>query len=315
VQRLAGFLMLVGFLGGCGILPQTRELAQQRPADLPTQIELGGTPFFPQEDYHCGPAALAMTLNAAGAKTTPESLVDEVYLPGRKGSLQIEMLASARRNGFVGYELAPKLEHVLREIAGGSPVIVLQNFMFSFNPLWHYAVAIGYDLDRAEIILRTGMKQRQTMPFGVLEYTWRDGGYWAMVAMPPGKLPATAQEETYIAAITALETSRRTHEANLAYAAALARWPKNLTARVGLGNTAYALQDLQTARAAFQQATLDHPHATIAFNNLAHTLADLGQMDAALVAARHAVSLGGPMRAEAQATLDELLKKSATTPK
>lgn len=308
-RLLAGFFLLLA--GGCAILPQTREIAHHRPAGLPVKVELSETPFFPQEDYHCGPAALAMTLNAAGANMTPDVLVEQVYLPGRQGSLQVEMLAAARRNGYVGYELEPKLGHVLREIAAGSPVIVLQNFLLSWFPAWHYAVAIGYDLERAEIILRTGLKQRQTMPFSVFEYLWEDGGYWSMVAMPPGKLPATAREETYAVAVTALERSRHARQAHTAYAALLARWPKNLAGQIGLGNTAYALQDLKRAEAAFRQATLDHPDSAIAFNNLAQTLADLGNFAEAQQTARKAVSLGGPLQASAQTTLDEILMKSA----
>ena len=96
------------------------------PPGLPEQVELA-TPFFPQEEYQCGPAALATALVSAGAQTTPEALVPQVYVPERKGSFQVEMLAAARRHGMVSYALAPKFEDLLREIAAGTPVIVLQN--------------------------------------------------------------------------------------------------------------------------------------------------------------------------------------------
>ena len=43
---------------------------------------------------------LATSLVYFGAKVTPEELADQVYLPERKGSLQVEMMASARRNGM-----------------------------------------------------------------------------------------------------------------------------------------------------------------------------------------------------------------------
>ena len=160
---LAGFIFLL--LGGCAALaPQTRELSQNRPADLPTRAELATVPFYPQEDYFCGPAALAMALNHAGATTSPEALVDQVYLPGRKGSLQVEMLAAARRNGFVAYELAPQLKDLIAEVAAGTPAIVLENYGFSWYPVWHYSVVVGYDLDQLELIRRSGFKQRLTMP-------------------------------------------------------------------------------------------------------------------------------------------------------
>ena len=40
-------------------------------------VELAQTPFFPQDRYQCGPAALATVLGAAGVHVTPEELVPE----------------------------------------------------------------------------------------------------------------------------------------------------------------------------------------------------------------------------------------------
>ena len=45
--------------------------------DVTETIELSGTPFFPQEEYQCGPAALATVLNAAGVAVAPDDLVDQ----------------------------------------------------------------------------------------------------------------------------------------------------------------------------------------------------------------------------------------------
>ena len=170
----AGFLFLGIALSGCAvILPQSSALREQRPPDLPVRVELTAIPFFAQTEYQCGPAALAMALNAAGIGVTPEALVEQVYIPARKGSLQVEMLAATRRRGLIAYELAPQLTDVLGEIAAGAPVIVLENYGFRIYPIWHYAVAIGYDLERVEIIRRSGTKQRQTMPLGVFVDLWR----------------------------------------------------------------------------------------------------------------------------------------------
>ena len=38
------------------------------------------------------------------------------------------MLAAPRRYGMVSYQLAPRLENLLREVAAGIPVIVLQDY-------------------------------------------------------------------------------------------------------------------------------------------------------------------------------------------
>ena len=60
--RLAAGALVVA-LGGCAsLVPQTISLRDAWPAGVPEQVELGAVPFFPQEDYQCGPAALATTL-------------------------------------------------------------------------------------------------------------------------------------------------------------------------------------------------------------------------------------------------------------
>jgi hypothetical protein len=306
-RLLAGFLFLAVALGGCAvILPQTQALKEQRPSDLPVRAELTDVPFFAQEDYQCGPAALAMALNAAGVSVTPEALVDQVYIPARHGSLQVEMLAATRRHGLIAYELEPQLSDMLREVAAGTPVIVLENYGFRIYPLWHYAVVVGYDFEQGQTIRRSGTKPRQTMPFAVFEYLWKDDGHWAMVALPPDRLPVTATELRYTSAVVALEKSGQIRNAHTAYDTLLRRWPGSLAGQMGRGNTAYALKDFATAEAAFRQATHDHPSTSAAFNNLAQVLADRGKLDEAIAAAEHAVSLGGPLLPATQATLEEI---------
>jgi tetratricopeptide (TPR) repeat protein len=147
------------------------------------------------------------------------------------------------------------------------------------------------------------------MATGLFEFLWIDGRRWAMVAVDPGRLPATAREESFAAAAAALEKSGRVAEANRAYAAALERWPANLVDLMGLGNTAYALGRLAEAETAFRRAAAAHPLAGAAFNNLAQTLADQGKLDAALQAAHEAVKLGGATLPTAQATLEEIQKQ------
>jgi tetratricopeptide (TPR) repeat protein len=269
---------------------------------MPARVELTGVPFHPQEEYQCGPAALATVLVHAGVATTPEALVPQVYLPARGGALQAEMLAAARRHGLVSYRLAPALGDLLQEVADGSPAIVLQNLAAGFAPLWHYAVVIGYDLPREEIILRSGTTSRAVMKLSTFERTWARGEHWAMLALAPERLPATADEDRYVAAIAALErvapgTARR------AYTKALERWPGNLAAQIGQGNAAYAMRDLLGAEAAYREAIRRHPGAADAWNNLAQSLLELEQRHEALAAAQRAVDIGGPRLAQYRATL------------
>ena len=295
-------------LAGCVNLPQTDALRREGGAGLPPHVELASVPFVTQDEYQCGPAALAMVLNAASVAVDPSALVNEIYIPARKGSLQVEMLAGARRHGLLAYELAPELKDVLTEVAAGNPVIVLQNLGLLL-PYWHYAVVIGYDLEKQEILLHSGATARRAMALGLFEFLWIDGHRWAMVALAPNRMPVSAREAPLAAAAAALEKAGRVTEAKQAYTALLTRWPDNLVGLMGLGNTAYALGRSAEAEAAFRKATIAHPRAAAAFNNLAQVLADQGKLDAGLEAARKAVSLGGPYLPTAQATLEEVLEK------
>ncbi|MGQ0526258.1 MAG: PA2778 family cysteine peptidase [Betaproteobacteria bacterium] len=300
VPAVAGALLSL-LLGGCAT-PQVAALIAAPPPALPERSELAKTPFFPQERYQCGPAALATVLVQSGVATTPEALVDSVYLSERQGSLQAEMLATARRHGRVAYQLAPRLDELLREVATGTPVVVLQNLAFSFAPRWHYAVVVGYDRTREDIILRSGTTERLVMTLSNFERTWARSEHWAMVAVPPDRLPATAREEPYVAAAVALERVSP-NDARRAYATALAHWPRNLLARMGLGNTAYAAKDLATAEREFRKAALDHPDAADAWNNLATVLHETGRKSEALDAARRAIALGGARLPQYERTL------------
>jgi tetratricopeptide (TPR) repeat protein len=300
-RLLAGVCLLC--LGACATPPQTLQVQHSHAPALPRHVELAKVPYFAQDAYQCGPASLAMSLNASGISVSPDTLTPELYLPGRHGSLQVEMLAAARRHGAVAYQLAPELIDMMREIASGTPVIVMQNLAFSWYPVWHYAVAIGYDLDKTAIILRSGPEQRQLLPMSTFEYTWARSGYWAIVTLPPGNIPATADENAFVSAASAFERINGPDAALPAYSAATERWPKNLAARIGLGNTAYKLHDLKEAESAFRQAARDHPDSVAALNNLAQTLADESRYQEALDAAKAAVRLGGPFSQTAQETL------------
>jgi hypothetical protein len=314
-RLLAGFVVLALLISGCSLIaPQTyalKETLKEKSLDIPPRVDLAGVPFFLQVDHYCGPSSLAMVLQAAGVDVTPEALVSQVFLPGRKGSLQVEMLAAARRHGLVAYEVEPRVTDLLRELAAGTPAIVLENYgPFSWFPVWHYSVVVGYDLPELQVIRRSGTRARITTPLTIFEKIWKEEKYWAMVAIPPDRVPATASEARYTAAVIALEQSGQTRTAFTAYATLLKRWPGSLAGKMGRGNAAYALHDLATAEAAFRDAAHDHPDAAAAFNNLAQVLAERGKLTEALPAAEQAVSLGGPALETAQATLAEIRQKT-----
>jgi len=298
-------------LSGCAM--QTRVLLGAPPSGLPPVVELSDTPWFVQEAYQCGPASLAMTLSAAGLPTTPQDVIGRVFVPAREGSLQIEMLAAARARGAVATLLPDRLDALLAELAAGHPVVVLQNLGLALRPVWHYAVAIGYDLPSGDLLLRSGPERRQRMPLSTFEHTWDRGGRWAFVALPPGVLPASATQASVTDALVAFERVASPDAARRGYAAALSRWPASLVLAMGVGNSAHAAGDRPGAAAAFRDAAERHRDAA-ALHNLAVVLDELGDRAGALAAARAAAAIDGPWREAARRTLGRLEAQGAGHP-
>ena len=300
--RSAGALILC-VLAGCAT-PQTDRLLEA-PTALPPRAEVADVPFFPQQQYYCGPAALAMVLSWSGLPVTQDEIAAQVYTPGREGTLQSDILAAARRNGRLAVPVN-ELSDLTAELAAGHPVVVFQNLGLDWFPVWHYAVAIGYDLTSGDLVLHSGLDARVPTPLATFERTWARGGYWGLVVLPPGELPVAADEVTVLRAATGLEQAGRVDAAAAAYAAIAERWPDSLEPWIGLGNAAYAAGDLDQAEDAFRTAATRHPNAAAAWNNLAHVLGETGRRAEAVAAAQRAVRLGGPDATTYRATLREV---------
>lgn len=300
---VVSLLIAVGLVAGCAgrQIPDVSEW----PEDIPMQAAIGEVPFYPQEEYQCGPSALAMVLNWSGVPVTPDQVAGLVFTPSLKGSLQPAMIAGARRNGRLAYEIRGN-EALHREIAAGHPVIVLQNLGLSWYPVWHYAVVIGYDGTSGEIYLHSGRDANKQMPMVLFQKTWARGRDWGMLVMPPDRLPGTVEESDYLQAVLGLEKAGHPEAALAAFETAHQKWPQNFVALMGIGNNYYALKDLAQAAAAFEKATRLHPGAADAHNNLAQVLFELGRLKEAEKSARTAVALGGPHEKIYRQTLNQI---------
>jgi len=288
-----------------GCATQTRTLIAAEP-DLPVRAELVDTPFFAQQAQQCGPAALATGLAAAGYPADPERLADRVFLPGREGSLQADMLAGARRQGALALPAPASLAGLFAEVAAGRPVIVLQNLGLAIAPRWHYAVVVGYDRETADVILRSGPKRREVMAMGTFEHTWARSDYWGMMILPPGALPLSAERPVVENSLTRLEKFAAPAALRGWYEQAAQRWPDSLVFMIGLGNAALASGQTADAEQAYRQAAERHPRSAVALNNLATLLQQSGRLDEALDLAERAVALADEWQPQAEATRDAI---------
>ena len=140
----------------------------------------------------------------------------------------------------------------------------------------------------------------------VFQNTWARAEDWGLLVLNLDELPATAEEGKFVEAVLGLEKAKQPAAAVDGYRAALSRWPHNLPALMGLGNSYYALGDLKNSEAAFRQATAAHPREGAAWNNLAHVLLTQGLREGALSAAQKAVALGGPHQSLFRKTIEEI---------
>ncbi len=272
--------------------PQTRALHQQqatlkqRPA-----VELQAVPFFAQDTHQCGPAALATMLQHTGVNILPEQLVAEVYVPKRKGSFSLEMIASARQHGRLAYPLAPNLNAIFTALDAGFPVLVLQNNGLAIYPVWHFAVVVGVDYAQQQLILRSGHDKRLVLPFSTFEYTWARSHYWATLIIDPAQLPSWLEADKTLQQLSILEKHGSATAAQVGYAQATQYWPNEKAAWLGLGNSSVTLGDMAKAEIAFRQLIQRFPDEGAGLNNLADLLLRQGRAREALPFAEHAVQV------------------------
>ncbi|MFT5659270.1 MAG: tetratricopeptide (TPR) repeat protein [Gammaproteobacteria bacterium] len=290
VCRIAGVLLLINLIIGCSTPGQTLKLRTSA-LDIPAQHEIESTPFFPQLDYYCGPATLASMVNFHDQAGEPDDIAKLIYLPELKGSLQEEMIAATRQFNLLPVLLDGRLDSIFHEIASGNPVLVLQNLGFDTLPSWHYAIAVGYDLKSETIVLRSGTYRRLTRPFSLFERTWQRAGNWALVIAPPGDIPMTVSADRYIDTLIDFEQTSDAQPAHAAYLSAAQKWPSNLLAHIGVGNTAYTLGDFVTSEAAYRKALAIAPEQDQLWNNLAYALAQQGKLGASMGSIHRAIKL------------------------
>ncbi len=271
-RRLSG-LVLAGVLalGGCA------SLWRHEPALRDSPVELTDTAFFPQRAYQCGPAALATVLDASGVQATPDGLASSLYIPDRHGTLQVELMAAARRHGRLAVVLQGQLPAVIRQLEAGRPVLVLQNLLFSFYPLWHYAVVVGYQPSPERVILRSGRTRRRLIRQWRFEDSWRRADRWAMVVLAPADDPAGLAPDAYLQAAADLESTGAHGAALTAFRSAEKAWPEQPLAALGEANNLYYLGRYTEAADAYRRLLDNHPHQVVAVHNLVMLLLERRQ--------------------------------------
>lgn len=295
-------VLLAALLAGCGSQPTFDHLA----TTFPAHRELETVPFFPQTTRQCGAAALATVLAYRGLVVTPEGLESQLFTPGKGGTLAIDIVAQARNHGMLVYPIQPGIDDLLAEVDAGNPVLILQNLGLGWLAQWHFAVVTGFDLDKRELILRSGSEARHRVSMRTFVNTWERADYWGVVILPPGQIPASARAIPYLQAASDLER-RLPLAAWQAYRAAWQKWHDDSEAeglaRLGLFNIAFAAGHYPEAKHWLLSGK--GPLMAVHWNNLAFCLSAMQCHPQAELAARCAIALD-PDNPVYQQSLDEL---------
>jgi len=217
-------LCLLLLLSACQTPPQTQQLFTNPPA-IAKQHQIAQVPFYPQQDFFCGPTTLAEVANFYGLNTTPDIIAPNTFTPGLQGTLQIEMAAATRQLGLVAYEQRGTLSQLLSLIAEDIPIIVLQNNSISWLPQWHYAVVIGYDLVTQEVILHTGVTAEHRLNIATFERTWQRGNYWMLAMLPSSQASKHLEPFLYTKACQDLLNTQQITAGIAALTTATQHWP------------------------------------------------------------------------------------------
>ncbi|MDT8410129.1 MAG: PA2778 family cysteine peptidase [Wenzhouxiangellaceae bacterium] len=245
------------------------------PQSWAPRVELSETPFYPQLKHHCGPSALITVLESSGAEPTYDEVADRIYVPDLEGSLQVELMAATRSFERIPFRLAGEFEAVLAEVEAGRPVLILQNLRVRSVPAWHYAVVIGYDRERGEILMRSGSERLQATPAQRWMRQWDWASRWAIVVLEPGQLPANPDLPAALRALADFDDHAAAAPRLRAWQAAAEQWPDEALAWMGTGNARYELGTLEAAATDFEHALELKPDSWPARLNLAQVLLEL----------------------------------------
>jgi len=159
---------------------------EERPLS-PNALYVKQVPFYPQTQYQCGPASLATVLNYWGRHVTPEQIAQEIYRPGMKGTLSLDLWQYAKAQDFQASVRQGSWEFLETQVSRERPIIAFLNLGFRQVPLGHFLVVVGVDPEDKSVIAYSGVEKNQRIPFDRFKEAWEKTNYWSLLIEPqPG---------------------------------------------------------------------------------------------------------------------------------
>jgi len=139
-------------------------------------------PFYPQENYQCGPASLAGVLNSWGFNIPPSEIAAEIYSPKARGTLDLDMVLFAEKKGLKANQYRGSLEDLKRNIDSNQPLVVLVDEGFWVYQKDHYMVVVGYE--EGGLIVNSGKERHQLISLGRFQRGWERTNFWTLRITP-----------------------------------------------------------------------------------------------------------------------------------
>jgi hypothetical protein len=167
----AAFSFIVLLPWACASAPQV-----SRQGD----VVLEKVPFYPQEDYQCGPASLAAVLNYQGMlNISPGEIAHDIFSKSARGTLNIDMVLYAQKKGLFVRDYSGSLKDLREKIDAGYPLVVMVDYGFSVWQVNHFMAVVGYDKD--VVIVNSGNKEHEVIGNDAFLKAWRRTNFWTLL--------------------------------------------------------------------------------------------------------------------------------------
>ena len=136
-------------------------------------------PFYPQEEYQCGPSSLSGVLNYYGVDVSPEDIALQIFSASAKGTLNVDMILYAEKKGLTAYQYESSFQDIKDKIHSRYPLIVMVDYGFWIFQSNHFMVVVGYNEEG--IIVNSGREQFKFIPLMDFLKLWKRTQFWSLL--------------------------------------------------------------------------------------------------------------------------------------
>jgi len=156
-------------------------ITQRASRPLPAVHRIAGLPFAEQRKDWCGPAVLAAVLSYHGEKVAAADIARDIYLPGYRGALNLDLFLWAKKRGLAAWAGAGSEERIRQEVGRDRPVICMVRRRGRLADRNHFVILRGYDRPRQLWLVDNGTGKEEQVRFADFDHNWRECGRWMLV--------------------------------------------------------------------------------------------------------------------------------------